>query len=268
MALYHLLKEHKIPFEVAHVNHRWCKEEDEIADAVQKICEQDHIPFHLKVLHLSGANLEDRCREERIAFFMSLSSCIVLGHHADDQAETVLKRVFEGAKLHKLKGLSVMSQRAEHLFYRPLLSVRKKVIVDWLEQRQIAFFEDKTNDDPKYLRNRMRQELMPLLSKQFGKEIAPSLCRLGQLSAELDEHLQKTCGRFEKGGVIDLSEEPPKSLFEWRAVVSYIFEREGLDPSSLFLDQVIFHLRNKSDHKHLRIKKRYVKLHRQTIEIS
>lgn len=269
MTLFHLLLDEKIVFEVAHVDHRWRKESAAQASELGELCQKHGIPFHLKVLQLKGANLEDRCRNERLAFFASLGSKVMLGHHADDQAETVLKRIFEGARLTKFKGLAPYSKRGELEILRPLLGIPKKEILRWLHERGMTYFEDETNRDPKYLRSRMREELLPTLSKAFGKEIAPSLCRIGKLAAELEEFTNSLLERYPADGAsLDFSQDPPKTTFEWRVVVSNLFEKQGIIPSSMQLDQMIEHLRNKSCHKSLRIKNRCVKLHRQKIEIN
>ena len=111
-ALFHLLVEFRYPFRVAHVDHAWRPESAKEAKALEELCRQHKIPFHLKTLNpdeMQG-NLEDACRQERLSYFQELSTqwncqAVVLGHHADDQAETVLKRLFEGASLEKLAGI-------------------------------------------------------------------------------------------------------------------------------------------------------------------
>ncbi|MCH9609076.1 MAG: tRNA(Ile)-lysidine synthase [Chlamydiales bacterium] len=268
IALFHLMVRAKVAFEVAHVDHGWREESYREAKELEQLCQKHQIPFHLKVLEIKGVNLEDRCRQERLAFFKCLNQHVLVGHHADDQAETVLKRIFEGARLNKLKGLSVVSKVEGVTLYRPLLSVRKEEILEWLDKNKLSYFNDSTNRDCRFLRSRMRVDLLPSLSKSFGKQVEPSLCRLGRLAAELDEHIEVLISSYPVKGVIDFSQNPPKSLFEWRAIVSYLLEKEGLAPSSHLLDQIIFHLRNKSCHKRLRIKNRYVKLNRQTLEIN
>lgn len=268
MALFYLLLSKGIAFEVAHVDHGWRSSSSSEALELAQLAQKNNIPFHLKVLGLSGSNLEDRCRKERLEFFSTLSHDVVLGHHADDQAETVLKRVFEGARLTKLKGLSPISQIGELRLLRPLLNVQKKEILAWLDQEKITYFVDETNSDTRYLRSRMRKEILPSLSKSFGKRIEPSLCRIGKLASELDEFADQLVKDVPTEGVIDLSKKMVKSAFEWRVIVSYIFEKQNLTLSSFHLDQIIAHLRKKSAHKMLRIKNQYVTIHRQTLEIK
>ena len=113
LALLHLLMEfHKIrplKLAIAHVDHGWREESAEEAAQIALMAANLGLPLHLRKLdpkHLSG-NLEAACREERFRFFASLCrdhgyQAVLLAHHADDLAETVLKRALEGASLPRL----------------------------------------------------------------------------------------------------------------------------------------------------------------------
>ncbi|MCH9703393.1 MAG: tRNA lysidine(34) synthetase TilS, partial [Chlamydiae bacterium] len=107
MALLHLMRELNHPFEVAHIDHGWREKSAEEAEKLQTLVNE---PFHLKRLEKFSQNAEDQARRARLNFFRELCEKrglegVLLGHHADDQAETVLKRLFEGARLTKLSGL-------------------------------------------------------------------------------------------------------------------------------------------------------------------
>ncbi|MCV4802938.1 hypothetical protein OFC41_30400, partial [Escherichia coli] len=69
------------------------------------------------------------------------------------------------------------------------MSIRKKDILLWLEARGLKGFEDSSNHNPKFLRSRLRGQLLPLLSKEFGKEVRTSLVHLGSQAAHLRAYL-------------------------------------------------------------------------------
>ena len=147
----------------------------------------------LKRGDFSPGNLEEQGRNHRLQFFSQLYnalSCqaLVLGHHAGDQAEVVLKRVFEGASICNLGGLVPDSQLCGMRVWRPLLSFRKREILEWLGQKNLAYFQDPTNFSKKFLRGRMREEMIPLLQTSFGKEVSSNLYRLGEESREVREY--------------------------------------------------------------------------------
>ena len=201
LALLHLLVEarHFFPMElhVAHVDHGWRPESGGEAKILEGIVKALGLPFHLCVLQKEGdnKNLENKAREGR-SFFLNLYKekgfqALVLGHQANDAAETVLKRVLEGASLTSLGGIKPVSQFEGMPIWRPLLKVSKEELVAWLEKRGFAAFDDPTNRDPRFLRARMREHLLPTLAQSFGKEIQNNLCRLGEAAHEMAAYLQK-----------------------------------------------------------------------------
>jgi tRNA(Ile)-lysidine synthase len=242
--LYVLLKfreQHPLDLALAHVNHNWRRESSQEAYSLKQLAESLHIPFHLKTLDpesLEG-NLESACRQERLLFFEQLCAehgyqAVLLAHHADDQAETVLKRVFEGASLPYLSGLRPVVKWHSLTIWRPMLPLRKEALRRWLDSHGLVPFEDSTNLDPRYLRGRFRTRILPALSQEFGKEIAPSLEHIGEEAQELrkyldsivDPWLQKMVkGPF--GIFLDLQETFPSSDFECKYLFRKICEEAG-----------------------------------------
>jgi tRNA(Ile)-lysidine synthase len=184
---------------LAHVDHGWREESAREADAIQ--VEADHLglPLHiqrLKAQDFFPGNWEEQGREHRLRFFSALyeslkCQALILGHHADDQAELVLKRVFEGASLFNLRGLCAASTLLGMQVWRPLLPIQKKEVLHWLEKRNLKYFQDPTNLSEAFLRGRMRRELIPNLKKSFGKEVSANLCRLSEESAELHTYFSE-----------------------------------------------------------------------------
>ncbi len=207
-ALLYLLKK-KVNLEVVHVDHGWRLESAQEAEQLRALCKKHNLPFHLKTLipsELKG-NKEDACRSERRAFFEEVrlatgAQATLLGHHADDQAETVLKRILEGAPLIKQSAIRPL----RGFLWRPLLAIPKKKIVQWLEKQKIPYFMDPTNSDPAILRSRMRMEILP---KLFGKEVAAPLARHAEEAALLSDYLDKRIAplekQFQQTGSVDLS---------------------------------------------------------------
>ena len=93
-----------------------------------------------------------------------LTGAIALGHHADDQVETILLKALRGCHLANLHGMRVV----DGPFVRPLLSVRKQELVSYLEGMGQVWMEDASNQQPKYKRNKVRLQLVPLLEELSG----------------------------------------------------------------------------------------------------
>lgn len=271
LSLFHLLlsfqKKHPLRFGIAHVNHNWRKESVEEAEELKKLAEDRSIPFHLHQLdplHLKG-NLEEASRLERLCFFKRLSDefgyqATLLGHHADDQAETVLKRIFEGAAISHLSGLQPIAQVEGVMLWRPLLTIPKKRILEWLGEKQIVAFEDATNKDPKYLRSRMRSTLIPMLSDTFGKEISTSLSFFSQESKELDEYLKYSLQPLfdlisfgPMGLMIDFSNHLFLPPFAVKFLLREVCQKEGVGLTRSFLEQAYQLIVSKKGNKSLSI---------------
>lgn len=254
LSLLHLLlqlrKTRPITLAVAHVDHGWRPESSSEAEQLRTLVQQQELPFHLRTLsplELQG-NLEAACREERIRFFQTLClehgyQAVLLGHQADDQAETVLKRILEGASLNCLTALQEVTHIDGINLWRPLLPFRKTQILEWLVEQQLTAFNDYTNLDPKYLRGRFRSQILPELSKAFGKEILGNLCHLAEEAQELKEHMQQSLECYLDaiepgpwGVMLDLSSSCPASPFALKYLLRAFLQCEGLCPSRQLLE--------------------------------
>ena len=202
-ALLHLLLECRrffpLDLHLAHIDHGWRDESRGEADQIEKQAEVLNLPLHLQRLtseDFTPGNLEEQGRIHRLHFFSQVYNqlgcqALLLGHHADDQAEVVLKRVFEGASLFTLGGLDLEASIRGMALWRPLLSVTKAEVLEWLSQKNLTFFQDPTNLSPQFLRGRMRGEMLPALAAMFGKQVSSNLCRLGEESKEIKEYFSE-----------------------------------------------------------------------------
>lgn len=249
LCLFFCLLESQIPFHVAHVDHGWREESQTEASKLKQLAFEHGIPFHSKRLNpneLSG-NLEDACRKERYFFFKevidsSLCSAVITGHQADDQAETLLKRIFEGSHWSALSALQEVSELFEIKVLRPLLKISKKEVINWLKDRQKTFFEDPTNQDPRFLRAKLRQTIFPYLNETFGKEVQPSLAFLGEEMAEVRAYFEERTApllnqvvRDSSGLHLDLKENLPESLLEIKFLLRTLCKKENITLSRSIL---------------------------------
>lgn len=129
-----------------------------------------------------GKSLEASAREARHAFFANCArswKCrrLILAHHADDQAETILWNLLRGS--HGIKGMEPLKLlrvgRTRLEIHRPLLETRRKALVKWLSENQLKWREDATNSEPFTVRNRLRNEAIPLLDDISGRDACTAL---------------------------------------------------------------------------------------------
>lgn len=143
------------------------------------------VPFRAVAVEVSpGGNLQARARDARYAALEAVRSELDLqflatAHHAADRAETVLLRLLRGAGP---AGLAVLPPRQGHLL-RPLVRAPKSAVLSHLAQHQIAYATDPSNIDPRFLRVRIRTELLPLM-QELSPGILAHLCSLADELAE------------------------------------------------------------------------------------
>lgn len=237
---------HSLQLAIAHVDHGWRDESKEEAAQLASLASSLQIPFHLKTLAplKTKENLEAHCREQRLLFFSELCKihgyqAVALAHHADDLAETVMKRVFEGAHFTNFVGIKPIAFWGDLQIWRPLLPFSKNEILKMASQLAFAPFHDRTNLDPRFLRARMRTTLIPQLSQTFGKEIAKPLCRLSAQSLEwrdyLDQRIQPLMQEVRHGKMgMFLPVPPDVHKVELTHALAAMCEKAGFSwPSSL-----------------------------------
>lgn len=140
-----------------------------------------------------GLSIEDAGRRLRYAILQDIANrqgatVIAVAHTADDQAEEVLLRLLRGTGK---KGLSGMLLLRDNRIVRPLLLTPKKELLSYLLDKKIPFAEDSTNANPRYLRNRIRHRLLPLLEKEYNPNIRQVLRNTAAILQDEEEYLEE-----------------------------------------------------------------------------
>lgn len=140
-------------------------------------------------------------REARIAFFRDMAEkhgtrIVFLGHHLDDQAETMLGNWCRGSALRGLGGMEMASETAGICKIRPLLEVSREEVNAYVRERGLAFREDGSNASAAFRRNRLRHEVLPLLNEVMRRDVALTLTRAGRLAARDADYLDAVADRF------------------------------------------------------------------------
>jgi len=153
-----------------------------------------------------GRSVEDAARKARYGFLARAArdcaaGTIALGHTADDQAETVLLRLFRGAGIRGLAAMRPVRELAPGLrLVRPLLRETRASILEFLSARGVTFREDESNQDLRFRRNRVRHELLPLVRRTLQPRATEVLCRLAELARDAADALERqaltACGSF------------------------------------------------------------------------
>jgi tRNA(Ile)-lysidine synthase len=191
------LREHlQVSLHTAHLDHCLREEAAEEAEFVRGLAAaydlgvtvgKRDVPSYAAARKLS---IEVAARKIRYRFFETIMSRTgatrtALGHHADDQAETVLLNFIRGAGLTGLRGIPPV--RAPYV--RPLIEIRRAAIEAYCAFRGLRPRLDNSNLQAVFLRNRIRCELIPYLQREYNPEIVPALCRLADITREEDRFM-------------------------------------------------------------------------------
>lgn len=247
MVLLHLLLGAGVKVAVAHFNFKLRGEQSDKDEAlVQSWCAEHEVTLYCQradtaaLVKDSGRSVQMVARELRYELFEQLAArhghrFVALAHHADDRVESLILNLLRGTGVRGLQGMP--SQRG--MFIRPLLGYRKEVLLAFALAHGVPYREDASNADAKYLRNRVRLHLLPMLR---------------QLMPDVDDYLQEFVERAElsmedyqqwvKGEMRLLSEEIAGHLVIDRMTLRahrfpFTVLREIIHPSGFSSDQVL-----------------------------
>ncbi len=190
--LYALQEDWKWDLQIAHFNHQLRPEAQADETFVRQLASDRQLPYYTKSQDVAAfarknkVNLEEAGRDLRYAFLEEVAassgaSKIATAHTLDDQAETFLMRMMRGSGPAGLAGIPIFRGGR---FVRPLLQVTRSEVKAYLESRSLDFRRDPSNQDLRFLRNRIRLDLLPTLQKKFDPQIVPHLGRLTELLQE------------------------------------------------------------------------------------
>ncbi len=204
----------KAPLHVAHLDHSWRPSSQQEAARLKAYVESRGHTFHLKTLQPphETSNLEALGRKERLRFFQEVLEKIqghgvLVAHHADDQAESVLKRFLEGASSTRLSGMTPIATVEGVPLWRPFLDISKQTLAACALHWQLHPIEDTTNRDTKFLRARLREDVLPHLEESFGKKVKGNLCSFGTHMQELTTFVQEQVAPYLEDGLVTTQEE-------------------------------------------------------------
>jgi tRNA(Ile)-lysidine synthase len=206
LCLLHLLKSQFSQIIVAHFNHRLRVEADEEANYTIALAKEmgleavvdssDVRSFAVK----EKRGIEEAARMLRYKFLFRVArkyhaQAVAVGHHADDQVETVLLHFLRGTGSSGLKGMLpvqwIHPWDSKIPLIRPLLSVWKKDIFEYCRENHLTPLVDQSNSDLVYLRNRLRHVLIPLLESEYNAQIKQCIWQMAQVLAVEVEFIEE-----------------------------------------------------------------------------
>jgi len=193
--LHTLRLELDLSLSVVHVDHGLRPEAAAEADTVRRLCDRLDVACHVERVAVRQAppweGLEAESRRARHGAWARVARTvgatrIATGHTADDQAETVLMRLLQGAGPRGLGGIAP----TRGLLVSPLIETRRSAIVEHLGARGLGWVEDPSNREARFLRNRIRHDVLPFLAELTGASVVEALCRSATLARRVVADLE------------------------------------------------------------------------------
>ena len=241
MVLSDLLIKTKINFSIAHVNYN-LRGKDSLEDElfIKKYCKKNLIKFYSKSHHfsLNKGSIQEKCRKIRYKYFRDLClrhryDFILTAHHLDDNIETLLINVYRGKKVDVFTGIEEVNKDV----VRPLLIFSKDDIIDYAKKNKIKWREDKSNSQNIYLRNKIRNKLIPKI-KSIDPNYQINFVDLIKKSKKQREkninylaQLEKSYFKTHKSGIIESKKNLWKK-YNIKSVEFILFRKYGFYKNS------------------------------------
>lgn len=192
-----------------HINHGISDNAQTWQDFCSKTAQSLSVNFTFEQFHLLGeSNLEDKARKARYGAFerlMNETSCLVTGHHMDDQVETFMLNLMRGAGLDGLSSMPEIKSFGNGFHGRPFLSIGKEELTEYAISNGLQWVEDESNKDSVYDRNFIRNEVVPLLKTRW-KNASASICNSVEHVQKAKEYIDQKVETFDtESDVVSIS---------------------------------------------------------------
>lgn len=266
-ALLHMLKQqekrYKLTIIAAHLNHGWRKDADADQAWCADFCVQNNITYIGQqanqldlTIHYNGSK-EEVGRKLRRHFFQTLAQqyqadAIMLAHHQDDQIETFFIRLLRGSSITGLAGI----KQHDGLYVRPLLNVTKDQILSYLQQHDITYLTDATNESPLFLRNRIRHTLpaaFNAIDARWSQKIPELMHHLQETDEFLEQHAAQQRANMSVEQKINLAEFLKLHIIiQYRILMQLLIEHKvTAHPSKALLCEILRFLQTSKQPRHV-----------------
>ncbi len=200
----------EVPVSAIHVNHHLHARSDEYEKFCATLGEKYRVRVHCQSVAVGAlGSMEARAREARYnAFEQHLveGDLLLLAHHADDQVETILFKLFRGGRVFGLEGMPVARAIGGAVLYRPLLEIPRFDIEQYAKEHGLSWCEDPTNAEVDADRNYIRHNIVPVINSRFPG--AKKALRAGMVRDEIARSQRKE----QLGGKLEQVRHSPDGL--------------------------------------------------------
>lgn len=264
-----LYRQQRLPFlpQLLHVDHGLQADSSHWAQHVASWAKAQQLPCRILQVEVQGCD-EQAARQARYQAMLSQinqNDVLLLAHHADDQAETVLMRLIQGAGVKGLSGMQLwrvqLNGTRQNVLWRPWLTIRRQTISAYAERLQLPYIDDPTNDSGDNVRSSLRRDVLPALAA-YNANAVDNIARSAQLLAEAQATVSAQATRDCQQATIDQLDYPPAQrvldidkldalpVHRQRQLLHYwLAQDEPLPPAKQLIDDVL-NLSQRDDNNH------------------
>ena len=253
--------------QLLHVDHGLQADSQHWATHVANWAKMQQMPCYILKAQVAGHD-EQAARQARynvMRAHINQDDVLLLGHHADDQAETVLMRLIQGAGVNGLSGMQPWRVQTQHgrrnVLWRPWLTVRRDMISAYAKRLALPYIDDPTNDSGDNVRSGLRRDIMPVLAT-YNPNVIDNIARSAQLlgdaqatvNAQAEQDMQQTFNESLQlpaaQRVLNIDTLQSLPLYRQRQLLHHwLGQDEPLPPAKQLVDDVC-NLTQRSDHDH------------------
>jgi tRNA(Ile)-lysidine synthase len=224
-----------------HINHGMSLHADQWQAHCAEVCRHLNVIFQTSKVHVTKKprqSLEALARQARyqaITEKLGKGAVVLLGHHADDQLETLLLQLKRGAGINGLTAMGGSKKLYGLHLIRPFLEISQQQLLDYAEKHNLRWIEDNSNQDNRFDRNFLRNQIIPQLQARWP-ELAKTAGRSAQLCAKQSRLLEQSCQEKLEDMLQDNSiriDKLRKYSAEWQAELIHLWlSSQGVRPPS------------------------------------
>lgn len=232
---------------VVHINHHKREEAIEDETLVTSFCIQEQLTYFVKHIDINKGNFQAEAHALRQSIYLEIAhqfgiSTILTAHHQDDHIETIIMRILKGSALEYQAGLNLKQTIDGVIFYKPFLSVEKEALYTYADKYQVPFNEDISNQSNIYTRNKIRNELLPIL-KNISPDYQTYLLHFSERARDVSNMIKNLAEPYvtEKLSRKKLLSIEPLLAQE---VIRLWLIKHACTPSKIYVTRIYFELKN------------------------
>ncbi|RAM57735.1 hypothetical protein DH96_01360 [Candidatus Phytoplasma oryzae] len=251
MVLLDVLYHKKYKLIVVHFNHLVRPNSFQDKNIIQEYCRNKNIIFHYFELNIRGKNFHHQARILRLEKLKKIASkyktkYLITAHHLDDLSETIFLKILRGSSLLGYSGMKNFCFYNDFILLKPFLYIKKKKIIEYAEKNKIYFLEDYTNKQNIYLRNQLRNQIIPFFKQKYNflKNIKKFHFQIDEVSNFIRNQTFLFLKEQNIENILSLKKFYHLDIVVQKDIIIYLLEQKKINKNFFLINSIIKGLNN------------------------